>query len=238
MLSFFIGLHPTGCFFSFSLGYIQQVVFSLSLGYTQLLSFFVGLHPTVLFCYFWLDPKVTKRSRLNRPGYSGQRLRCRLRNSLRSNSAGSGRYAFTLRFTPVRLGLSQKAPLSLMIADTACFSFLFPFFSLFLLHPPFCFFISPCCFLCIPFLFPCISLLHPHPVGAGLCSALPQNHQHHSALPHKIINLTHLFVYNIINTTSSFVFYILYLCISLFISLYLPFASPRRNMPKLSCPRA
>ena len=109
-----------------------------------------------------------------------------------------------------------------MIADTACFSFLFPFFSLFLLHPPFCFFISPCCFLCIPccflvspFLFPCISLLHPHPVGAGLCSALPQNHQHHSALPHKIINLTHLFVYNIINTTSSFVFDILYLCISL-----------------------
>ena len=164
---FFVGLHPTGCFFSF-----------------------VGLHSTVIFfrwiasncfvCYFWLDPKVTKRSRLNRPGYSGRRLRCRLRNSLRSNSAGSGRYAFTLRFTPVRLGLSQKAELSLMIADTACFSFLFPFFSLFLLHPPFCFFISPCCFLCIPccflvspFLFPCISLLHPHPVGAGLCSALP-----------------------------------------------------------------
>ena len=124
----------------------------------------------LLFCYFWLDPKVTKRSRLNRPGYSGRRLRCRLRNSLRSNSAGSGRYAFTLRFTPVRLGLSQKAPLSLMIADTACFSFLFPF--------PFA----------SPFLFLYISLLFP--------------------------------------------------CISLFISLYLPFASPRRNMPKLSCPRA
>ena len=104
-------------------------------GFARYPSFFVGLHPTVVFfrwitpncfvCYFWLDPKVTKRSRLNRPGYSGRRLRCRLRNSLRSNSAGSGRYAFTLRFTPVRLGLSQKAPLSLMIADTACFSFLF-----------------------------------------------------------------------------------------------------------------
>ena len=124
-ISFSFGYTQLLSFFFFSLGHIQQVVFSLSLGYTQLLSFFVGLHPTVLFCYFWLDPKVTKRSRLNRPGYSGRRLRCRLRNSLRSNSAGSGRYAFTLRFTPVRLGLSQKAELSLMIADTACSSFLF-----------------------------------------------------------------------------------------------------------------
>ena len=110
-----------------------------------------------------------------------------------------------------------------MIADTACFSFLFPFFSLFLLHPPFCFFISPCCFLCIPccflvspFLFPCISLLHPHPVGAGLCSALPQNHQHHSALPHKIINLTHLFMYNTSTPPLPLFLYI----------FYLPFASP------------
>ena len=71
--------------------------------------------------YFWLDPKVTKKSRLNRPVYSGQRLRCRLRNSLRSNSAGSCRFVFTLRFTPVRLGLSKKAPLSLRMADTACY---------------------------------------------------------------------------------------------------------------------
>ena len=154
---FFVGLHPTGCFFSF-----------------------VGLHSTVIFfrwiasncfvCYFWLDPKVTKRSRLNRPGYSGRRLRCRLRNSLRSNNAGSGRYAFTLRFTLVRLGLSQKAKLSLMIADTACFSFLFPF--------PFA----------SPFLFLYISLLFP--------------------------------------------------CISLFISLYLPFASPPRRGRALLCPPA
>ena len=36
LLSFFIGLHPTGCFFSFSLGCIQ------------LFLFFVGLHPTVV----------------------------------------------------------------------------------------------------------------------------------------------------------------------------------------------
>ena len=57
-------------------------------------------------CYFSLDGKVTKRSRLNRPAYSGQRFRCRLRNSLRSDSAGSGRFTFTLRLTPVRLGLS------------------------------------------------------------------------------------------------------------------------------------
>jgi len=57
-------------------------------------------------CYFWLDSKVTKRSRLNRPVYSGQWFRCRLRNSLRSDSAGSGRYTFTLRLTTVRLGLS------------------------------------------------------------------------------------------------------------------------------------
>ncbi|MFR2009784.1 MAG: hypothetical protein ACLS4I_15780, partial [Parabacteroides merdae] len=63
-------------------------------------------------------PKVTKKSRLNRPVYSGQRLRCRLRNSLRSNSAGSGRFVFTLRLTPVRLGLSKKATLSFGIADT------------------------------------------------------------------------------------------------------------------------
>ena len=55
---------------------------------------------------------------LNRPVYSGQRLRCRLRNSLRSNRAGSGRFVFTLRLTPVRLGLSKKAPLSFGIADT------------------------------------------------------------------------------------------------------------------------
>ncbi|WP_301827828.1 hypothetical protein, partial [uncultured Parabacteroides sp.] len=53
-------------------------------------------------------------------GYSGQRLRCRLRNSLRSDSAGSGRFVFALRFTPIRLGLSKKAPLSLRMADTAC----------------------------------------------------------------------------------------------------------------------
>ena len=33
-------------------------------------------------CYFSLERKVTKSSRLNRLGYSGQRLRCRLRNSL------------------------------------------------------------------------------------------------------------------------------------------------------------
>ena len=153
----------TACFFfSFSLGYIQQVVFSLSLGYTQLLSFFVGLHPTVFVCYFWLDPKVTKRSRLNRTGYSGRRLRCRLRNSLRSNSAGSGRYAFTLRFTPVRLGLSQKAELSLMIADTACFSFPFPVSFPFPFASPFLFplylpvvsFASPFCFLLSPFCIP------------------------------------------------------------------------------------
>ena len=32
--------------------------------------------------YFSLERKVTKSSRLNRLGYSGQRLRCRLRNSL------------------------------------------------------------------------------------------------------------------------------------------------------------
>ena len=68
--------------------------------------------------YFWLDPKVTKRSRLNRPVYSGQRFRCRLRNSLRSDSAGSCRSTFALRLTTVRLGLSKKAPLSLGMADT------------------------------------------------------------------------------------------------------------------------
>ena len=149
---FFVGSHPTGCFFSF-----------------------VGLHSTVIFfrwiasncfvCYFWLDPKVTKRSRLNRTGYSGRRLRCRLRNSLRSNSAGSGRYAFTLRFTPVRLGLSQKAPLSLIIADTACFFFFF------FLSFPFCIplFVS----LFLPFISLYLPFTSPNPVGAGLCSALP-----------------------------------------------------------------
>ena len=42
-----------------------------------------------LFCYFSLERKVTKSSRLNRLGYSGQRLRCRLRNSLRSDIAPS-----------------------------------------------------------------------------------------------------------------------------------------------------
>ena len=47
--------------------------------------------------------------------------RCRLRNSLRSNRAGSGRFVFTLRLTPVRLGLSKKAPLSLGMADTICY---------------------------------------------------------------------------------------------------------------------
>ena len=63
-----------------------------------------------------------------------------------------------------------------MIADTACFSFLFPF--------PFA---SPFLFLYISLLFPCISLLHPHPVGAGLCSALP----------HKITNTPLLHYINI-----------------------------------------
>ena len=68
------------------------------------------------------DLSVTFGSSLNRPVYSGQRFRCRLRNSPRSNSAGSGRSTFTLRLTTVRLGLSKKAPLSLGMADTACFS--------------------------------------------------------------------------------------------------------------------
>ena len=116
----------------FLLGCIQRILPLLPLlplSKTQVSFFFLfrWIASNCFVCYFWLDPKVTKRSRLNRPGYSGRRLRCRLRNSLRSNNAGSGRYAFTLRFTPVRLGLSQKAPLSLMIADTACFSLPFPF---------------------------------------------------------------------------------------------------------------
>ena len=29
-------------------------------------------------CYFWLDPKVTKKSRLNRAGYSVPSVRCRV----------------------------------------------------------------------------------------------------------------------------------------------------------------
>ena len=143
----------TACF-SFLFRWVASNYFFFSLGYIQL-----------LFCYFWLDPKVTKRSRLNRTGYSGRRLRCRLRNSLRSNSAGSGRYAFTLRFTPVRLGLSQKAPLSLMIADTACFFFFFFSF-------PFC--ISLFVSLFLPFISLYLPFTFPNPVGAGLCSALPQ----------------------------------------------------------------
>jgi len=118
------------------LDYIQQVVFFLFRWVASNYFFFSLDYIQLLFCYFWLDPKVTKRSRLNRPGYSGRRLRCRLRNSLRSNSAGSGRYAFTLRFTPVRLGLSQKAELSLMIADTACSSLFFVW-----LHPTVVFFL-------------------------------------------------------------------------------------------------
>ena len=65
-----------------------------------------GIRLTDIDCYFSLERKVTKSSRLNRLGYSGQRLRCRLRNSLRSDSAGSGRSAFALRLTPTRLGLS------------------------------------------------------------------------------------------------------------------------------------
>ena len=64
------------------------------------------------------DLSVTFGSSLNRPVYSGQRFRCRLRNSPRSNSAGSGRSTFTLRLTTVRIGLSKKAPLSFGIADT------------------------------------------------------------------------------------------------------------------------
>ena len=72
----------------------------------------------LVICYFSLERKVTKSSRLNRLGYSGQRLRCRLRNSLRSDSAGSCRSVFALRLTPIRLGLSKKATLSLGMADT------------------------------------------------------------------------------------------------------------------------
>ena len=77
-----------------------------------------GIRLTDIDCYFSLERKVTKSSRLNRLGYSGQRLRCRLRNSLRSDSAGSGRSVFALRLTPIRLGLSKKATLSLRMADT------------------------------------------------------------------------------------------------------------------------
>ena len=143
----------------FSLDYIQQVVFFLFRWVASNYFFFSLDYIQLLFCYFWLDPKVTKRSRLNRPGYSGRRLRCRLRNSLRSNNAGSGRYAFTLRFTPVRLGLSQKAELSLMIADTACFSFPFFHFSfcipLFVsLYLPVVSFVSPVVSLYLPFASP------------------------------------------------------------------------------------
>ena len=159
-------------FFSFFFRWIASNVYCLYYLYCfcqkhrYLFSFFFcWITSNCFVCYFWLDPKVTKRSRLNRTGYSGRRLRCRLRNSLRSNSAGSGRYAFTLRFTPVRLGLSQKAELSLMIADTACFSFPFPFpfaspflFPLYLpvisFASPFCFLVSPSYFLLSPFCIP------------------------------------------------------------------------------------
>ncbi|MFR8825263.1 hypothetical protein [Parabacteroides merdae] len=40
---------------------------------------------------------------------------------MRSDSAGSGRSVFALRLTPIRLGLSKKAPLSLGMADTASY---------------------------------------------------------------------------------------------------------------------
>ena len=56
--------------------------------------------------YFWLDPKVTKRSRLKLASYSVPFVRCRLRNSLRSDSAGSCRSLRSLRFTLASLGLS------------------------------------------------------------------------------------------------------------------------------------
>ena len=91
------------------------------ISYRFILDYFVCCFNCFVICYFWLDPKVTKKSRLNRPVYSGQRFRCRLRNSPRSNSAGSGRSTFTLRLTPVRIGLSKKAPLSLGMADTICY---------------------------------------------------------------------------------------------------------------------
>ena len=268
LLSFFIGLHPTGCFFSFSLGCIQ------------LFFFFVGLHPTVFVCYFWLDPKVTKRSRLNRPGYSGRRLRCRLRNSLRSNSAGSGRYAFTLRFTPVRLGLSQKAKLSLMIADTACFSLFFVglhptgcFFSFVGLHSTVVFFrwITSNCFVCYFWLDPKVTkrsrLNRPGYSGRRLRCRLRNSLRSNNAgsgryaftLRFTPVRLglsqkaelslmiadtacfSFLFPFSTFPFASPFLFLyisLLFPCISLFISLYLPFASPPRRGRALLCPPA
>ena len=50
-------------------------------------------------CYFSLDRKVTKRSRLHLARYSASYVRCRLRNSLRSNNAASGRSLRMLRLT-------------------------------------------------------------------------------------------------------------------------------------------
>ena len=66
-----------------------------------------GIRLTDIDCYFSLERKVTKSSRLNRLGYFGQRLRCRLRNSLRSDSADSDAPPLPC-LTPLRLGLLES----------------------------------------------------------------------------------------------------------------------------------
>lgn len=71
--------------------------------------------------YFWLDPKVTKGQGLNRLGYSGRMRSCRSPNSLRSDKGYSGRSAFALRFTPIRLCPFKKASLSVGMADADSF---------------------------------------------------------------------------------------------------------------------
>ena len=69
-------------------------------------------------CYFSLERKVTKSSRLNRLHCFGERLHSKIRNSLRSNNGFSLPFRLSPTRTFTRLGLSKKAVLPPRMAET------------------------------------------------------------------------------------------------------------------------
>ena len=68
-------------------------------------------------CYFSLDRKVTKRSRLHRPGYFGKRLRSTSGTRFAQTAAALSAPSFPFASRPPAEARWKKAPLSLGMAD-------------------------------------------------------------------------------------------------------------------------
>ncbi|WP_233545706.1 hypothetical protein [Parabacteroides sp. AM08-6] len=72
---------------------------------------------SIVICYFSLDRKVTKRSRLQRLGYSGKRLRSTSGTRFAQTAAALSASSFTFASRLPAEAVHKKAELSLRMAD-------------------------------------------------------------------------------------------------------------------------